>query len=248
MRIEGGQSIRPTAGRHGALLDDLGRSICSLKIPEGTVLSIDDLSDVHGVSRSVVREAIRVLASMGLVASKRGVGTTTQPLASWNLFDPQVIQWRLNSPDRLQQLRELAELRIGFEPEAAALAALHVDQDAIGRLMGLGAQLWSAAHSGDTEEFLRRDIAFHSTILEATGNPMYRQYAPVVRALLLGRAEHGLAAIQPTDLAVDRHMTLLRAIQTGDPDRARMESRTLIVDSLQESREMWQGTDEATRT
>ncbi|MBB1496506.1 FadR family transcriptional regulator [Propioniciclava sp. MC1595] len=88
----------------------------------------------------------------------------------------------------------MAELRIGFEPEAAALAAQHVNEDAVGRLMGLGARLWSAARCGDAEEFLRLDIDFHATVLEASGNPMYRQYAPVVRTLLLGRSEHGLAA------------------------------------------------------
>lgn len=229
--------------RHAALLDDLGGAICSGEVAEGAVVSIDTIGATHNASRSVVREVLRVLSSMGLVASKRGVGTTVQPMQSWNLFDPQVIRWRLDSPDRLGQLRELAELRIGFEPEAAALAAQHVDEDAIGRLLGIGGRLWSAARSGDTEEFLRLDIEFHATLLEASGNPMYRQLAPVVRALLLGRAERGLAALHPTEVALERHMTVLRAIQTGDADLARSTLRTLIIESLEESRALWAATE-----
>lgn len=233
-------AARRTPDRHTTLLDLLGAAICAGEIPVGTVLSADELCERHGISRSVVREALRVLASMGLVDSKRGVGTTTQPRSAWNLLDTQVIDWRLRSPARLDQLRELAELRVGVEPEASALAAQRSDPDAVGRLMAVGAGMWDAAHRGDTEEFLRLDITFHTLVLEASGNPMYSQFAPVVRALLLGRAEHGLAAMHPREHALECHMTILRAIQTGDPDRARSTSREMIMDALEESRSLWE--------
>lgn len=230
--------LRPS-DRHGALLDELGAAICAGSLPVGTVLSAEELCARHGVSRSVVRETLRVLSSMGLVAAKRGVGTTTQPAASWNLHDPTVIAWRLRSPDRLVQLRELAELRVAFEPEAAALAASHRDPEAVSQLIALGGRLWSAARQGDTEGFLAVDAEFHAQVLAASGNPMFCQFAPIVTALLVGRAEHGLAAFHPTDLALERHMTVMRAIQTGEPDRARTESRALIMESLAESNRLW---------
>lgn len=241
MGSESARTVRPSGDRHAALLHHLGGLICAGSVPPGTILSSEELCVRHGVSRSVVRETLRVLSSMGLVAAKRGVGTTTQPLAAWNLFDPQVIQWRLSSPDRLTQLRELAELRVGFEPEAAALAAHRHDPDDVERVMALGAQLWAAARRGDTEAFLALDVTFHHTVLQASGNPMYAQYGPVVEALLLGRAEHGLAAMHPTPAALERHMAMVRAIQTGQADRARREARTLILDSLEESRSLWEG-------
>ena len=71
-----------------------------------------------GVSRSVAREAIRVLESMGLVASRRRVGITIQPAHKWNVFDPQLIRWRLESGDRAAQLVSFSELRRGFEQAA----------------------------------------------------------------------------------------------------------------------------------
>ncbi|MGN6689109.1 MAG: GntR family transcriptional regulator, partial [Actinomycetales bacterium] len=101
-------SPAPTAtavGLHARVLDDLGTAICGGDLGEGTVLYIDALADEHGVSRSVVREALRVLSSMGLVESRRRVGTTVRRQAQWNVYDPQVIRWRLASRQRNVQLR-----------------------------------------------------------------------------------------------------------------------------------------------
>ena len=87
------------------------------------MLTLDGICHEYAVSRSVAREAIRVLESMGLVASRRRVGITIQPRHKWNVFDPRVIRWRLDEGDRTEQLLSLSELRRGIEPVAAALAA-----------------------------------------------------------------------------------------------------------------------------
>ena len=105
---------------HDNLLSALGTAIVSGEYPPGAVLTLDGVSAHHGVSRSVAREAIRVLESMGLVASRRRVGITIQPAQKWNVFDPQLIRWRLGSGDRAAQLVSFSELRRGFEPAAAA--------------------------------------------------------------------------------------------------------------------------------
>ena len=106
---------------HGNLLAALGAGIVSGEYAPGHVLTLEGVSAAHGVSRSVAREAIRVLESMGMVASRRRVGITIQPPEQWNVFDPRLIRWRLESGDRAAQLVSLSELRRGFEPAAAAL-------------------------------------------------------------------------------------------------------------------------------
>ena len=73
---------------HRNLLTALGTGIASGKYPAGRVLTLEGVSTEHGVSRSVAREAIRVLESMGMVASRRRVGITIQPSDKWNVFDP----------------------------------------------------------------------------------------------------------------------------------------------------------------
>jgi DNA-binding FadR family transcriptional regulator len=112
---------------HRNLLTALGTGIASGKYPAGRVLTLEGVSAEHGVSRSVAREAIRVLESMGMVAARRRVGITIQPSDKWNVFDPRVIRWRLESSDRAALLVTLSELRRGFEPAAAALAARRAD-------------------------------------------------------------------------------------------------------------------------
>ena len=232
-------SPAPSSDRHATVVQHLGTHICG-EAPAGTLLVVEELCERYAVSRSVVREALRVLESKGLVEAKRGVGTTTRPAAHWNLLDPDVVRWRLHSPDRLNQLRELVELRSAFEPEAAALAATRADPHTAARLVTAAARLWSVGHDGTPAEFLEADEDYHRLLLEASGNPMFAQLAPVVRSILRGRTEEGLMADHPAAAALENHLALARAIQRGDADRAREVARRLVFDTLEESRTLWE--------
>ena len=110
-------------GLHGHVLETLGPAITAGEYPPGSVLRTDELAQRFEVSRSVMREAVRVLESMHLVESRRRVGVTVRPKSEWNVYDPQVIRWRLAGADRPQQLRSLTVLRSAIEPVAAGLAA-----------------------------------------------------------------------------------------------------------------------------
>lgn len=105
---------------HARLVDTLGRRVVA---DPGLTLSPDEIGAEFGVSRTVVRETLRVLEAKGLVSARPNVGTRVRPRTDWNLFDPQVIDWRLHGPQRADQMRELLELRAGVEPMAARLAA-----------------------------------------------------------------------------------------------------------------------------
>ena len=229
----------PSGDRHATVVQHLGTHICG-EVPAGTLLVVEELCERYAVSRSVLREALRVLESKGLVEAKRGVGTTTRASVHWNLLDPDVVRWRLHSPDRLNQLRELVELRSAFEPEAAALAATRADPHTAGRLVAAAARLWSLGHGGGAAEFLDADVEFHRLLLEAAGNPMFAQLAPVVTSILRGRTEEGLMADHPAPAALENHLALARAIQRRDADRAREVARTLVFDTFEESRSLWE--------
>ncbi|MEO6628554.1 MAG: GntR family transcriptional regulator, partial [Aquihabitans sp.] len=123
------------SGLHARLLDNLGRAICGGELSAGTVLFIEDLASHHAVSRSVVREALRVLSSMGLVESRRRIGTVIQDAAGWNVYDPLVIRWRLAGAGRIAQLRSITELRSAVEPQAAGLAAQRAEPRAASELV-----------------------------------------------------------------------------------------------------------------
>ena len=106
---------------HDDVLDALGRRIVGGELAPGAVITLDAVDSTYDVSRSVSREAVRVLSAMGLVASRRRVGVTVLPRSSWHVFDPRLIRWRLDSEDRIAQLQSLGELRSGLEPVAAAM-------------------------------------------------------------------------------------------------------------------------------
>src|SRR4051812_6883195 len=99
-----------SADLHSVLVEKLGLAIAEGNLAPHSILRLDELEAQHGVSRSVVREATRVLSSKGMLESRRRLGTVVQPEDSWNLYDPQVIRWRLASSRRLEQLRALNEL------------------------------------------------------------------------------------------------------------------------------------------
>ncbi|KJK57547.1 FadR/GntR family transcriptional regulator [Saccharothrix sp. ST-888] len=221
-------------GLPGRLLADLGPAIASGEIPSGTVLRSEELETRYGVSRTVVREAVRILESMRMVASKRRVGITVQPKAGWDVFDPLVIRWRLAGADRSAQLRSLGSLRVAVEPAAAALAARQATDDQRRELGALAVELTVTARAADLKTFLQHDIAFHATILKASGNEMFAHLGDTVGAVLTGRTEHQLMPHQPRPYAVRLHREVADAICAGDPELAERAMRTIVVGALEE--------------
>lgn len=216
---------------HERVLAELGRSIVSGERPAGSVLRIEELEREFAVSRSVMREVVRVLASMNLVTSRRSVGVTVCERAKWNPFGPEIIRWRLSGPDRVHQLRSLGELRAGIEPIAAQLAAARATPDDCGELTRAVIGMSVAVKSGDLDEFLRHDIHFHRTLMLASGNEMFAGLATVVAEVLHGRAEHHLMPQPPERSAVDLHVEVATAVQSGDPSAARRAMEDILADT-----------------
>ena len=208
-----------TADRHSVLVQNLGLAIAGGSWRPNSILRLDELEAQHNVSRSVVREATRVLSSKGMLESRRRLGTVVQPEECWNLYDPQVIRWRLASSRRLEQLRALNELRGAIEPQAARLAAERASWDA-GSEMSQAARLWAAGQRGDRDEFLRLDIEFHAAVLQASGNPMFSQLHNLVAEVLTGRTEQGPMPPLLGDQALQLHVDVASAIQRSEATAA----------------------------
>ncbi|MCK2220300.1 FCD domain-containing protein [Actinomadura sp. ATCC 31491] len=215
-------------GLHGSVLDELGLLITSAAVPPGHVLRIEELEARFRVSRTVVREAVRVLESMGLVRSRRRVGVIVAPREAWHVFDPRVIRWRLDGEGRLAQLRSLSELRRGVEPAAAALAAARATPAQCGELAGAVMRMAAHGRAGDLESYLAADVGFHRTLLEASGNEMMAALAGVVAEVLRGRTRHHLMPDRPDPAAIRLHAEVAEAVQGGDGPAAERAMRAIV--------------------
>ncbi|GAC1654385.1 MAG: FCD domain-containing protein [Mycobacterium sp.] len=217
---------------HDNVLAALGTSIVSGECPPGQVVTLEGLSTGHGVSRSVAREVIRVLESMGMVESRRRVGITIQSAQEWNVFDPRLIRWRLEAGDRTAQLVSLSELRRGCEPAAAALAARRADPHQCRIMAAAVSDMVVHGRSGDLDAYLLADKIFHQTLLEASGNEMFRALNGVVTEVLAGRTHHGMMPELPNPGAIELHDQVARAIRLRDEDAAERAMRAIIDEAV----------------
>ncbi|MBN0971224.1 MULTISPECIES: FadR/GntR family transcriptional regulator [unclassified Gordonia (in: high G+C Gram-positive bacteria)] len=225
------QGTRSTGERHDEILAAIGRRIVSGAQPAGSVLTLDAISADHGVSRTVSREVIRVLESMGLVESRRRVGITIQPRTRWSVFDARLIRWRLDGADRAEFLATLSELRRGFEPVAAALAAERANEHQCRILAAAVSDMSVHGRNGDLESYLLADKVFHRTLLEASGNEMFRSLTGVVNEVLAGRTHHGMMPATPNPVAIALHDDVARAIRLHDPEVAEASMRAIITEA-----------------
>ncbi len=215
---------------HQGVLERLGPDIISGAYPPGHVLTLERLCTDFGVSRTVAREVVQVLASMGLVESRRRTGVTVRPSEHWNVFDPSLIRWRLDGPERPSQLRQLTELRAAIEPLAAAGAARNASDAQCKRLMELAALMEEAGNQGDLEVFLDYDIEFHRLVLEGSGNDMFAGLSDVVEEVLRGRTHHHLMPRHPKAEARRLHEVVADAIAEREPEVAQASMTAIVAE------------------
>ena len=211
------------------LLDALGRSIVVGTYDCRGFPTEAEIAKQHGVSRSVTREAVKMLTAKGLVSARPRQGTMVQPSTSWNLFDTDVLHWLLERKFDVSLLSHFNQLRVAIEPEAAALAARYAD-DAERDAINTGVQRMEEAEKG-LESALDADIAFHVAVLKAAKNPFYAQFQDMVAAALHSSIQF-TNRMKGRSASVADHAAVRDAILRRRPDTARTAMRKLISDVL----------------
>lgn len=224
---------------HHRAIEHLGTRIVTGELPAGHVMLAEHLEDELQVSRSVVREAVRVLQSQGLVETIKRVGIRVLPASRWNPFDPLVIRWRLAGEGRGAQLRSLAELRTAVEPVAAELAAGNAPDELRSELVEISHAMREAGVAGDVQRFLELDIRFHSLLLTGSGNEMFANMVGQVAETLTGRTVHGLMPDHPRTSALQWHVDVAEAIAAGDGAAARDASAKIMRETIADLAPSW---------
>ncbi len=234
-RFEGGHNLTHQ------VCNDLGLDIVKGKYDSDMRLPTEALlSGSYEVSRSVMREAVKMLTAKGLITSRPRQGIKIQSNEHWNMFDSDVLSWTLNSRPSLEILREFTQLRIGIEPEAAALAAMHHRPEDIGVIEGALTRM-KIAEMGD--ESLLADIDFHKAILQASQNRFFIQLQGFIETALRVSITHTNKFKQVTSAdhsdpkqvllaAWQDHKKVLDAIRKGNAKKASILMRALLVEAL----------------
>jgi DNA-binding FadR family transcriptional regulator len=219
----------PRRGLHGEVVHRIGLKILRGELLPGDLLPNDDeLTGELVVSRTVLRESVKVLAAKGLVEARPKTGTRVRPRGSWNLLDPDVLAWRFEASPDADFFRNIVELRRIVEPEAARLAAERATEEEIAGLQAAFAGMDAAID--DPAAHLEADLRFHDLILRGCHNELLEHMAAMMRAVfraLFVVTRTAESAAQSTAV----HGMIAAAVAARDGEAAERGTRELIEDT-----------------
>ena len=220
----------PSTDRRRDVLDSLGRAIVTGEMAPGQSLTLETLQSRYGVSRTLARDCVHTLESIGIVASRRRVGIVVQPREHWSALAPELVRWQLEADPHGPKLGALTELRAAIEPVAAAAAARRATEEQRSGLLTLAAVIRAKGATGNVASYLDDDIAFHSLILEASHNDTFKALTGIVAEVLSGRARLTGRVQVPQPEALELHERVAGAIAAGDAATAESSMRDLVAE------------------
>jgi GntR family transcriptional regulator, galactonate operon transcriptional repressor len=169
---------------HGSVLDTLGSRILGGHYQPGEILPREDeLASQLGVSRTSLREAVKVLGAKGLVETRQRVGARVRPRGDWHLLDPAVLSWHPDIRRDTQLLSGLLEARRIIEPAAAELAAMRASAADLALIENAYLAM-ERSIPDDLEGCCAADLAFHVSIIAASGNVVLKGLSGTIEAAL----------------------------------------------------------------
>lgn len=212
---------------HGTILDLLGAAVVGGRYPAGSSIPPEPmLGEELGVSRTVVREAVKSLVAKGLVSTGPKVGTRVLPAEQWNWFDPDVIVWQSQVGLTREFLKDLQDLRRVVEPAAVRLAAERATPEDIAAIEAAFAGMKAAVEQGG--DYVAHDLRFHQGLLRACHNRMLVQMSKALSALLRTSFEISTTRKDGPRNSLPLHREVLDAVIARDPQRAETAILVLI--------------------
>ena len=211
----------------------LGTAILRGDFPTGTNLPGEaDLTTRFGVSRTVIREVMKTLAAKGMVVAKTKIGTRVAERVNWNMFDADVLNWRLKIGIDRSFMQSLFEIRQALEPAAASLAAINRSDEDVAKMRAIVAAMRAAGHTHAS--FAEVDLQLHLAVAAASGNPFMRAIGAIIETALTA----SFAISSPVDepgrqrRSAIQHEAIVEAIATRDPEAARAAMLTVIAEAV----------------
>lgn len=225
----------PRRGLHGEVVYTIGRRIVSGELKPGDPLPPEEeLTADFAASRTVLREAVRVLAAKGLVEARPKTGTRVRSREAWNVLDPDVLSWRVGDDHDPQLYTEMTEVRLAIEPIATRLAATRMTDDELSAVE----EAYLAMEEGVTDQdaYLAADLQFHDRILVGCHNELLTHLGVVLHAVLQNTFELTTRPRTSRKRALPLHRAIHEGLAARDEDRAEAAARALIADTIADIR------------
>jgi len=207
---------------------ELGQAIVTGAYDETPLPSENELCEQFGASRTVIREAIKLLTAKGLIFTRQRFGTRINPIGDWNLLDPDVTTWLALRPPSKRMCLEFAHMRLAIEPVAASLAARCSDAKLIGDIENQFSEM--VRFQNKPNRLREADVAFHIAILRASESDFFWRLKAFIKAAL----EMSIGVSQKAGgISLELHQDLLEAIVGRRPDDAEHRARLLLQNAIQ---------------
>ena len=196
------------------LAEKLGQQILAGDYQAGSILPGEmELGEQFGVSRTAVREAVKMLAAKGMLLPRPRIGTRVMPQSQWNFLDQDLLTWWMTKENFDQVMQHFLILRTSLEPQACSLAAANASTQQTARLAELMAEMRALPVQFDREHWIQVDTQFHQLIYEASGNPFLTSFANLFSSVYQSyfRAITGNEVIK-----LQNHQAIVDAILAGD--------------------------------
>jgi DNA-binding FadR family transcriptional regulator len=208
------------------MVEEIGARIVREHYRPGAPLYAESLEEEFEVSKTVIREALRVLAAKGLVETRQKRGTVVLPRREWSLLDSDVLRWQGGEQPDFPFLENLAEVRAIVEPAGARLAAKRRTQEDVEAIKSALVAMTDA----DSDSIAAADVRFHRAVLDAAHNDLLSQMEVVLAAGLQLRDEFVHHTDDPSD-SLPAHRALADAIVAGDQELAAAKVEELLAQS-----------------
>jgi GntR family galactonate operon transcriptional repressor len=210
------------------LHDQVVRTL-ALRIMDGDLQSLPpepDLCKDLKVSRTILREAVKVLAAKGMVEVGPKVGTRVLPRRHWNLLDPKLLEWQSQNGIQAHFFHNICEVREIIEPAAAELAAKGATKEEIAEIE----RAWKDMKENleDSEAFTAADLRFHESIVAASHNELLQWLNGTIQTVLRTSFDLSIRAPHAVEASLPLHEQVLRGIRSHNAPAARKAMVRLI--------------------
>lgn len=214
---------------HGQVVQELGRRVVGGHYPADKVLPNEELlCQELAVSRTALREAVKVLAAKGLLEARPRIGTRVRTKDQWNLLDPDILAWRCATGVDADFLRHLTELREIIEPSAAALAATSRSPE---QLEAIAQALRTMETATSIAQWVQADLEFHTAVLKATNNPLLMPLAAIIGSALESLLGVTARTSDNFKQALPDHQKVFDAIRLQEPQNALHRMAGMLSDT-----------------